>query len=190
MSHQINSKKICYHIMKGKRYIFADERNKKKLLDIVLDIQMAEGWHIYTFCITDDCAYFIVEASSKASVLQGMSRAADSYLSFCKNTRWNQGRFAAEKLSGSTAKELRSLQDIAALSRKIHRIPLEEGYVSRIGDYWWSSYITYMGSYEWKMVDCHVLFLYFSMDIEIARHRLQQYHRQLSIINNGEIIEI
>ncbi len=163
--------------MKGERYIFADERNKKKLLDIVLDIQLTEGWRIYAFCITDDRAYFIVEAASKSSVLDGMSRAAESYLCFCKDTVWNRESFAAGKLSGGTSKELQSLQDIAALSRKIHRIPLEEGYVSRIGDYWWSSYITYMGNYDWKLVDCSVLFLYFSMDLEVARHRLQQYHR-------------
>lgn len=177
MSHQIISRKVCYHVMKGKRCIFADERNKKKLLDIVLDIQTAEGWRIYAFCITDDCAYFIVEAASKSSVLEGMDRAAESYHRFCEDTVWNRGSFSAGKLLWSTLKELQSLQDIAALSRKIHRIPLEEGYVRRIGDYWWSSYITYMGDYDWELVDCRMLFLYFSMDPEVARRRLQQYHR-------------
>lgn len=164
--------------MKGKHCIFADERNKKKLLDIIFHIQLAEGWHIYAFCITDDHAYFIIEAASGASVYDGMRQAADIYLQFCQNALWNQPHFAAEKLSGSTVKELRSLQDIADCCRQIHRIPLEEGYVSHISDYWWSSYITYIGNYDWKMVDCRVFFLYFSMDADTARRKLQRYHRE------------
>ena len=42
-------KKIYYHILKGSRYILADERNKKKLLDIVLGIYQENDWSICAF---------------------------------------------------------------------------------------------------------------------------------------------
>lgn len=179
MSNQSTSRKVCYHIMEGSRYIFADERNKKKLLDIILAVQRAEGWRIYAFCITDDRAYFMVEASGKKAVLAGMHRAEELFLQVLCRSDWNPEGIAVPELSGSVRKEILSLEDIALCCRKIHRIPLEEGYVHRIMDYWWSSYVTYIGDYDWKLVDCHVLFLYFSVDVDAARRMLQQYHHKI-----------
>ncbi|MDO4324349.1 MAG: hypothetical protein Q4C61_17715 [Lachnospiraceae bacterium] len=178
MSYQTVSKKVYYHVMEGRRCIFADERNKRKLLDSVLDIQILEKWNIYAFCITDECAYFITEAVGEASILDGMRSVADSYLKRYREATWNHGRPGEGKLSPGKVKELRSLQDIAVYCRQIHRIPLEEGYVNRIRDYWWSSYITYMGNYDWGMVDCRALFLYFSADTETARRKMQHYHQE------------
>ena len=74
-------------------------------------------------------------------------------------------------------KELDSLREIAARCRQIHRLPLEKGYVSRLDDYWWSSYITYAGEYDWEMVDCRIFSLYFSANPEVARRRLVKFHQ-------------
>jgi REP element-mobilizing transposase RayT len=163
--------------MKGNRYIFADERIKKKLLDIVLDIQLAESWSIYAFCITDDRAYFMIEAVDHASVKNGMRKVADLFFKLYGNSAWIPYSTRRTDLSTGSEKELRSLQDIAVCCRQIHRIPVEKGYVNRIHDYWWSSYNTYIGNYVWKMVDCRIVLLYFSLDPETARRRLQQYHQ-------------
>ncbi len=170
------ARKIYYQALEGSRYLLADERDKKKLLDILFAVEKEEEWLIYAFCLTDDGAYFVVEASGVSSVRRGAWRAAGEFLGrYRANSSHPRGRETF--LRGDTPKELDSLWEIAARCRQIHRLPLEKGYVSRLDDYWWSSYITYAGEYDWKMVDCRILSLYFSADPEVARRRLVKFHQ-------------
>lgn len=175
MSHLKRSGKVYYHIMKGSRYIFADEVNKKKLLDIVLDVQRQENWHIYAFCLTDDSAYFVTETTDCA-LFGGMESISEKYLTFCRRCPLYAGS-AEWELRECFTKELQTPDEIASYCRKIHRLPLENGYVMHLGDYWWSSYITYTGIYDWDMVDCRTLLVYFSADQDTARRKLKRYHR-------------
>lgn len=177
MSGQRMLKRVCYYVMEGTRYIFADERNKKKLLDFVREVRDAEEWSIYAFCVTDDRAYFIIEAPQENSVLAGMRGVMESYLHMFRAAPWNPRGFAAH-LTGRVETRLGSLQEIAAYSRWIHRLPVEMGYARALRDYWWSSYITYLGIYDWRMVDERVVLLYFSIDTDEARQLLRDYHMQ------------
>lgn len=176
MSYQKEVKKVYYHVLEGNRYIFADERNKKKLLDIVLGVQKEEDWLIYAFCLMDDCAYFITEASGRRAVHRGVQKMEARFLDIWREYAPNLWCMKPMLREGNV-EELGSLPDIAARCRQIHRLPLEGGYVSRIEDYWWSSYITYTGIYEWDMVDCRILSLYFSADPDTARKKLKCYHQ-------------
>ncbi len=177
MSRQWKSGKVYYHVLKGDRFVFADERNKKRLLDIVAELQQKHQLMIYAFCLTDDSAYFILEAAGRYSLEHMTREAAVRFRRQCRYGRppgWSGGR----GLPRYSASELGSLREIVVRSREIHRIPLEQGYVRCIGDYWWSSYISYTGSYDWDLVDCRILLLYFSADREVARQRLERYHCQ------------
>ena len=181
MPHQEASKKVYYHVMEGSRCIFADERNKRKLLDLVRGAKFAEHWRIYAFCIMDECAYFIIEADDARGVCRGMHRIEKQFLHLFQAEPWSRRTIAAPVLSDNAQTELHTLPEIAACCRRIHRIPLQEGFVSRLCDYWWSSYITYCGSYNWELVDCCMLLLYFSVDPDTARRRLLHYHREESL---------
>ena len=167
MTHRKRNRKIYYHVLESNRYLFADERDKKKLLDILFAIEKEEEWLIYAFCLTDNAAYFVIEAPGAGSVRRGIQYRSAG---LCRQHRdiW---------LNSSALEELDSLREIAVRCREIHRIPLEKGYVSRLDDYWWSSYITYAGEYEWELVDCRVLSLCFSANPEIARRRLLEFHQ-------------
>lgn len=180
MSNQKQARKVFYHVLEGSRLIIADERNKKGLLDIVLDIQRQEEWAIYAFCVTDDSAFFVTEADCSSSIGRGAGSVAKRFLEKYKDT--------LPRLSGITPavrpgalEELHTPREVAGRCRWIHRLPLDKGYVARIIDYWWSSYITYMGQYDWQMLDCHVLAEYFSMDPEVARIRLRRFHQYRSL---------
>lgn len=176
MLYRRKIRKVYYHVVEGSHYLFADERHKKKLLDILSEIEKEEEWLIYAFCLTDDCAYFIIEAPGAGAVRRGIQRLANRFLSQYRAElprSGNQGIF----LSSTTLDELDSLSEIAICCRQIHRIPLEKGYVSCLDDYWWSSYITYTGDYEWELVDCRAFLLYFSANPEAARYKLQNFHR-------------
>ncbi len=173
------ARKIYYLVLEGSRFLLADERDKRKLLDILFAAEGREGWLIYAFCLTDECAYLVVEADGACSVRRGAARAAREFLrKYRADPVHPEGREAA--LECRIQKELESLWDIAAHCRQIHRLPLEKGYVGRLDDYWWSSYITYAGEYDWKLVDCRIFMLYFSANPELARERLVEFHQQAS----------
>lgn len=176
MSNQKQARKVYYHVLEGSRLIIADERNKKRLLDIVFDIQRQEGWAIYAFCATDDSVFFVTEANCSSSICRGARQMAQQFLKKCQKT--------LPRLSGVTPsvhqgplEQLSTMQEIAGRCRFIHRLPLDKGYVVRMSDYWWSSYITYMGYYDWGMVDCQALTEYFSEDPEAARLQLRRFHQ-------------
>lgn len=172
MLHLENNRKIWHHIIQGSHYLFADERNKKRLLDLVLEVQKKKGWKIYAFCLTDHKAYFIIEAEQEEEITCGIRQIKEKFLAKCRKNMWAQPVARLEFVSN----ELRTFQEVADCFRRIHRIPLEMGYVDRIGDYWWSSYITYMGNYEWSLVDCERILLHFSDDPQAARRKLRVFH--------------
>lgn len=170
------ARKIYYQTLEGSHCLLADERDKRRFLDILFAVEREEEWLIYAFCLTDDGAYFVIEAGGVSSVRRGVMRAANEFLSRYRADLPRQG--ARETfLRSENPKELDSLWEIAACCRQIHRLPLEKGYVSRLDDYWWSSYITYAGEYDWKMVDCRIFLLYFSANPEVARRQLVKFHQ-------------
>lgn len=176
MSNKTQARKVYYHVLEGSRLIIADERNKKRLLDIISDIQRQEEWSIYAFCVTDDSVFFVTEADCSASIGRGAARIAEQFLKRCSDLLPHLSGVVPEVHPG-TARELGGPGEVAGWCRQIHRLPLDKGYVVRLADYWWSSYITYMGQYDWKMVDCRVLAGYFSGDPDAARTRLRRFHQ-------------
>lgn len=184
MSYHRGVRKVYYYILEGSRCIFADERNKSKLLDIVLKVQPEEGWLVYAFCLTDDNAYFVIEADGRQAIRSGIQKAGQRFI-----REWNSyspNRWCEKPvLRGGDIETLESLQEIVFRCRQIHRLPLQKQYVRRLEDYWWSSYITYAGIYEWQMIDCRVLFLYFSAKPEEARKRLCFFTESVSQDYNG-----
>lgn len=150
---------VTYHALVGKQCLLADERDKWRLLQSIASCSRAKSWFVYAFCLTDEGIYVLTESDSHTQVQADLRRAVEELP-------------RAEIQSGGE-EELDSLQEIAECCRRIHRIPLERGYVRHIGDYWWSSYVTYIGSYEWQMVDCRALSLYFLVNLKDSRCHLQ-----------------
>lgn len=177
MSYQSRSlKKVYYHIVKGSRYILADERNKKKLLDIVLGIYKENDWEVCAFCVTDDGMYFVTEAREQDAVRHETKRAIDEFFIKCKE-HIPQLRGIVPFLSAVSLKELDSMEAVAKYCREIHQLPVKAGYVNRIEDYWWSSYQTYAGTYDWNAVDCRLFLHFFSLNPETARQKLLYFHQ-------------
>ena len=179
--------KVYYHVMKGSRYILADERNKKKLLDTVFHIYQENRWRMYAFCVTDDSAHFMAEAETYQAVRRETGRACDEFFRRCGEKIPHVGG-TVPGLCGCGYRELDSSWKAACCSRYIHRLPLEEGYAARPEDYWWSSYNTYAGNYEWEQVDCRMVLQYFSLNPEKARKKMIFYTCG-SIIKNEQFLK-
>ena len=176
MSYCKKARRIFYHVLEGSRYLFADERDKRRLLDLLFDAEKEEEWLIYAFCVTDHCAYLVVEADGAASLRRGSRKAMNRFLAAYRRDPYHP-KHCEVTLGIHVLRELGSLGEIAECCRQVHRLPLEKGYVRRLDDYWWSSYITYAGEYAWDLVDCRIFSLCFSADPETARQRLVKFHQ-------------
>ncbi|MCD8337986.1 MAG: hypothetical protein LUD18_12110 [Lachnospiraceae bacterium] len=173
MSHLPTEKKVFYYEMEGSRYLFADERIKMHLLERIGELRQRDGWLLFAFCITDDRAYFVIEAARIAGVIRTIQNAVRKQLLQPENSRAIQT--TRIELSGQM-KQLNSLPEIADCCREIHQVPLRQGYVCRLEDYWWSSYPSYLGVHQWDLVDPRLLSVYFSIDPGTARRKLKQFH--------------
>ncbi|MCD8013745.1 MAG: hypothetical protein LUG99_11315 [Lachnospiraceae bacterium] len=173
MSHLLSEKKVYYYTLEGSRCVFADERVKKHLLDVIGELHQRDGWLLFAFCITDDSAYFIIGANRISEVARTLQQAVR------KQLKQSSGQKSHQKSGNELIEQkrkLNTLTEIASFSREIHKIPLRRGYVGRLEDYWWSSYPAYVGIHCWDLVDRRMLFLYFSADPNTARRRLKQFH--------------
>lgn len=180
MLYPQESKQIYYHILEGSPYLLADERCKKKLLDMTFDLYRRSGWRLYAFCVTDSAVHLLSVTGRHTIREECLQQAADEFISWCGE---HPDIWAGNSLTLRTRKvcEVRNMEEVAWHCRNIHRIPLELGYVEQISDYWWSSYITYIESFSWEMVDCHAFSLYLSSDVGEARHKMKKFHASLEL---------
>ncbi|MCD7763619.1 MAG: hypothetical protein LUI14_10580 [Lachnospiraceae bacterium] len=146
----------CY-TMEGSSCLFADERDKKHLLDLVEEVRQRDGWSLYAFCVMDDTAYFVIGSAQIDQAVRGLRSAILKQLEQSVYVQ-NRGNTSV-KLSGHI-KKLGTFVQVADCCREIHRIPLREGYVSSLEDYWWSSYPAYAGVLGGEYVSPRLLFLY------------------------------
>jgi len=183
MTRISTEKKVYRYTMEGSRYLFADERVKMHLIDLVGELHHRDGWLLFTFCILDDSAYFILGTEKISSVVRTIQSTVRKRL--WQPSELQAVREARMDLSGQVEK-LETLTAIADCSREIHRLPLERGYVRSLEDYWWSSYPTYTGLHVWGMVDRRFLSMAFSPDPAVARSQLEQFHSPAHILPEGQ----
>ncbi|MCC8044620.1 MAG: hypothetical protein LIP12_03860 [Clostridiales bacterium] len=173
MTHISAEKKVYCYTLEGSRYLFADERVKMHLIDLINEIHRRNGWLLFAFCILDNSAYFIIGADKIAAVVRAIQTTVRKNL-------WQPPEFRSVRenrmeLNGQVEK-LETMAEIVFRSREIHRLPLEQGYVNALEDYWWSSYPTYTGLHIWEMVDRSVLSMAFSPDPYVARRQLERFY--------------
>lgn len=175
MSNPVEQEHVYCHILKGSPFIFADERCKKKLLDLTLDLFRRHQWRLYAFCVTDSKAYFLSAAEGNSSCGEFLQRAIDDFLcwNICEPGIWSGD---SPDLCLEELQKRCTAEELVNCCCALHHIPKELNYVQQIQDYWWSSYHTYIGSFEWKAVDCQKILLYFSDSPRLARIQLRKFH--------------
>lgn len=180
MSYQIPVKGVFFHVIEGNKYAFADERTKKYLLDILENIHEHAVWHMYAFCITDQNAYFIVETQNMDAWMRDIEAAVRQFRDLCgiRLPKWWSDALA---IRPGQAQQLQTEKEIKEYCCSLHRLPISYGYSEKLCDYWWSSYITYMGLYDWTFIDCDWILRQFSDQPFKARQMLKEYHSMSDI---------
>lgn len=175
MTNLAKQEQVYYHFLEGSPFIFADERSKKKLLDLVFAFCFCQKWCLYAFCVTDSRAYFLFKADGAADQAAYFPNITAKFLQWyiSESGIWSDTSPILEwtgVIKSCTADEIQN--GCCA----IHHIPLELKYVEKLQDYWWSSYNTYIGGFEWEAVDAQRLLHSFSDNTRIARSRLKKFH--------------
>lgn len=96
---------VYYICLKFKSKIFADERDKRKFLDFVLQRQNSEKVRVFAFAVLDDEIHLLIgipgEKQKAADESDGILKNAETFVGICAGER------AAERMSGQKVSELR-----------------------------------------------------------------------------------
>lgn len=123
---------------------FSDERDKNHFLELVRHSREREGLRIFAFVILDDEIHFLIGTKEEA-----VSAAAGKIQLLLEKFMGKEARIPTAPVCLPVQDKEGFLQTMC----KIHRLPLEQQYVNRLEDYWWSSYLAYRGLCAWDFVD-------------------------------------
>lgn len=164
---------IFYAFLKWKARILADEKDKKKFLDFALSSWQDGRIPVLAFVILDDEMHFLVQDDRKEKT----GKTAGELWKECANYVKKEYSKAPDSIQEeSRFQEIMSKTEMLDICRHIHRLPLNQGYVKRIKDYWWSSFQTYRGGYRWPGMDTFSILRNFTEDTEKGRMLFLRYH--------------
>ncbi len=168
-----SKKPIYYSILKGNPRVLADERDKKKFLDTVLQLQQGRKFSVYAFCLLDSSVHLLYRLPGGAweELLEEL------WEEFRRYYRSTHGRELSKEEYGFTIR-MRTNEEIRLVCRELHYLPVIHGYAARIQDYWWSSYHEYRNRYGWKNIEVRAMLKLFDHTEETARRKFFAFHRR------------
>jgi len=167
-----------YHIMlrgNEKKYIFYDEEDKERFINILLEKKLVESFRIYAFCLMDNHLHLLIndDYNELATI---MKRITVSYVQYF-NRKYNRvGHLFHDRFKSEIIDSDRYL--FAAI-RYIHNNPVKAGMVDNI-DYKWSSYNYYINSSSnsGMQIDTDMIMGMFSEDKNKALKYFVEYSKQ------------
>lgn len=179
------TRQVFYADVRMSREILANEWDKKIFLTSLENAGALLRTQVYAFCVLND----------RIRILSGgkdvKSRTVRRVLVTAFERFERETELIGEKnlfSPGTTvhAKILRidDEKDAVAVLRYIHLTPFSEGYTICAQDYWWTSYSTYRGHYNWTLLDTAPVMRYLSRHDSRPVHTLSEYHRRGEILHN------
>lgn len=168
---------VQYAYLKSGIKVLADERDKKKFLDFVLRLQQEQKFDIYAFCILDNEAHFLLgvqeEENEKTEAILG--EMGNWYTNHMREQQFQQKRRGRVTKCISGVKDMEKMLTVCL---RIHSLPSAQKYAKDLKNYWWSSYQSYRGVYEWQGVDWQFLLLYLDDNVQKARQQFIRLQRK------------
>ena len=155
--------------------IFSDEVDKFRLLQIIRESEEERKYSLLAFNVLDDEVEMVLQLQELAEIAEEgkddmvqqrltgiVHNLCNDFLTYYRE-RWDRaGEQVRERVSweniGDTVSMVKYCTDI-------HMRPLKEGYAEHLADYWWSSYQTYRGNYNWHVMDIQPVDLCFSVNL-------------------------
>ena len=133
-----------YHVMNrgaGRRWIYKHDKHYHYFLSLLADTAERYRSEVHAYCLMGN-HYHLMLHTPDGNLQRIMRHINGVYTQYFNRTERTdgalfRGRYKAILIDAQTY--------WLALSRYIHRNPLEAGLVKRLGDYRWSSYSAYLG---------------------------------------------
>ncbi len=162
---------VHYIYMKFCQKILAEETEKYCFLRRLVQAQREWPISVFAFVLLDDEIHFLagIRKENGTFFLELLSELVNA-----KTTK-RCGEFGKEAQEFmEVCREKHSIpveceDSFLELVRQIHALPVKERYVSSVRDYWWSSYQTYRGAYQWQCLEENSVLNCFSPEPERGR---------------------
>ena len=134
-----------YHVMirgNEKKDIFADDKDKKKLVKVLKNTKAEGACNIFAFCIMNNHAHFVMEESGK-DISNIMKSINTCYAAYYNRKHDRVGHVFQDRFKSEPVENERYLLQVI---RYVHNNPVKAEVVSKPEDYLWSSYRQYIDS--------------------------------------------
>ena len=184
-----------YLVLGGKTNILADERDKQLLISQVDVWRQKKRLSIYAFCLTNEEVHILMDGHTP--ILDAANELKGFLMKNVPGKRTGKKASVGVSAGDNNAASLSALasglqvvhaeivtkeEDMRFLCRKIHQIPLTYGFAVRLQDYWWSSYPSYVGIHDWKLLNKEPMLLLFGPSRGKATRQLRRYHEIPDIV--------
>ena len=182
---QRGSKEIYYTDLKVSAEVFANEWDKQILLNSLERLRKLCDFELYAFCVLNDSIRLLIGGSRlKAS---GVRHMLATLLERYDNRTDQIGEYdllPPGMMARACVVRIEGEQNAIDVLRFIHLTPSSEGYSLSAGDYWWTSYSTYRGHYNWTLLKIAPVMRYLSRYDQRPVQALAEYHRRGEALRN------
>lgn len=175
---ELGESKIYHIMLRGneKKYIFHDEEDKKRFINILFEKKLVENFKIYAFCLMNNHMHLLINDDND-ELATIMKRITVSYVYYF-NRKYNRvGHLFHDRFKSEIIDSDRYL---FAVIRYIHNNPVKAGLVEKIDSYKWSSYNYYINfsSNTGMHIDTDMIMSMFSEDKIKALKFFVEYSKQ------------
>ena len=142
--------KVYHDVLWAKKQPFADERDKKKLLELVAEQKKERKLDIFAFCVTDEECHFLVSGDSESDLSQAAVSVIDQFSTYYETCHNGENMCLVRE---NRSQKLMDLEELIEDCCRTHKIATEQKLAEKPEDYWWSSLGEYRRSYPiWESV--------------------------------------
>ncbi len=180
----MKGKQISYEIVKGEDQPFADERDKKKFLDLLLEVKKTKGIKVLAFCITDDEGHFLLEAENGWKIKEAEKQLIEKYHFYYKEHYQKSCRHMTGEIKFQ--KEMTE-KELLEYCLELHLIPMKRKLVKIPEAYWWCSFVDYRRKHcRQEIVNTEFLLKYLDPDRKQAIRKFVSLHHNTLITDEIE----
>ena len=168
--------KVYHDVLWAEKQPFADERDKKKLLELVAEQKKERKLDIFAFCVTDEECHFLVSGDSESDLSQAAVSVIDQFSTYYETCHNGENMCLVRE---NRSQKLMDLEELIEDCCRIHKIATEQKLAEKPEDYWWSS----LGEYrklpprQRDMVNTGVILKYLDRNRNRALGKFLKLHR-------------
>ena len=179
------TRQVFYADAKWNRDVFANEWDKKNYLNAMEEAKTLLRIEIFAFCLLDDRIRLLAGGKDvKSRMVRRLVTAAMERFERDTELSGEANPVPAEMMIRANILRIEDEKDAMSVLRYIHLSPFSEGYTISAQDYWWTSYSTYRGHYNWTLLNPTPVMRYLSRFDSRASTTLAEYHRRGEALRN------